>query len=59
MNPKTRDVEARTMEKIRVYGKDAVMYFSQDEFAWYSTMIEPVILLQVRANIENSLKTVN
>jgi hypothetical protein len=59
MNPKTRDVEARTLEKIRVYGQDAIMYFDQSEFTYYSTIVEPALLLQMRANIENSIKTVN
>ena len=59
MNPKTRDVEARVCEKIRIYGADAIMYFDQAEFSYYSTIVEPALLLQMRANIENSIKAVN
>ena len=56
---KTRDVEARTMEKIKAYGSEAVMYFSGDEFSYYAKFIEPVILLQVKVNVEQGMKRVN
>jgi hypothetical protein len=58
-NPKTRDVEARVIEKVRIYGADAIMYFDQSEFTYYSTIVEPALLLQMRANIENSIKSIN
>jgi hypothetical protein len=59
VNPKTRDVEARTMEKINKYGAEAIMYFAQDEFSYYTQIVEPALLLQMRANIQNNIRTVN
>jgi hypothetical protein len=48
-----RDVESRVHSKIMEHGSDAIYYFAQDEFEYYSRYVEPVILLQVRANLQS------
>ena len=59
MNPKTRDVEARIYEKVKNYGTEAYMYFTQDELAFYTRYIEPTIFLQIRVNVEQGMRRVN
>jgi hypothetical protein len=54
-----RDVEARVLEKIRNLGVDAVYHFDQSEFLYYAQFVEPIVLLQVAANLRQNSKTVN
>jgi hypothetical protein len=54
-----KDVETRVHEKIMEHGVNALFHFVADEFAYYTKYVEPVILLQVRANVGLSTKYVN